>query len=215
MNIQLPERFYYSKDWKQTAYVEDEILYVQGDVNYENLMYSLAYSIYGYNNCVYCGRKLTKETRTLDHVWPRRWGGLSIPDNLVPSCSNCNSKKNSMTLEQYNEWCKLDESLRAEAQVKFCMENEEKMRNNYLLPEEWLTSFDVAEVIDDIDFELIENFGNDKIDLYYDTYGKYPRPIIVSSNNWVFKGKHILYHAKVNCIKTVSCVRLDNVVRVK
>ena len=40
---------------------------------------------------------LTQKNRTLDHMYPRRWGGVSIPDNLVPSCKNCNGDKMDMT----------------------------------------------------------------------------------------------------------------------
>ena len=35
MNIQLPNKFFYSDGWKRLAYVEDGILYIEGDVNYE------------------------------------------------------------------------------------------------------------------------------------------------------------------------------------
>ena len=89
------------------------------------------------------------------------------------------------------------------------------MQNHYIVPQNWVTLFDVSEIIEELDFEAIERFGNDKIDLYYQLHGFYPRPIIISSNGWIFKGKHILYHAKVHGIKNVSCVRLDNVFRVK
>lgn len=215
MNIQLPDKFFYSNDWKRTAYVDDKVLYIEGDVNYENLMYSLAYSISGYSQCVYCGRRLKKETRTLDHLYPRCWGGISIPDNLVPCCSSCNNQKSNMDLKQYNAWLKLESDKRAEAYANFVLENEKEMKKRFLLPEEWLSSFEIDRVIDDLDFEVIEKFGNDKIELYYQLHGHYPRPIIVSSNDWVFKGMHILYHAKINGIKTISCVRLDNVVRIK
>lgn len=215
MNIQLPDKFYYSNDWKRTAYVDDGVLYIEGDVNYENLMYSLAYSISGYSECVYCGQKLKKETRTLDHLYPRCWGGVSIPDNLVPCCSSCNSQKSNMDADQYDEWLRLDPSKKSAAYAKFVAENEKEMDNRFLLPENWLSSFEVASVIDELDFEVIERFGNEKIELYYQLHGYYPRPIIVSKNNWVFKGIHILYHAKTNGIKTISCVRLDNVIRIK
>ena len=216
MNIQLPEKFFYSSDWKRLAYVDDKILYIQGDVNYENLMYSLAYSIHGYDKCSYCGQKLKKETRTLDHVYPRAWGGISVPDNLVPSCFSCNSRKNSMLAEQFEMWKDVNQSNeRADLYAMFVKENEEKMKQGFLLPNKWITDFEVDSVIDELDFEIIERFGNDKIDLYYQLYGHYPRPIIVSSNDWVFKGIHILYHAKEHGIRTISCVRLDNVVRIK
>lgn len=215
MNIQLPDKFFYSSDWDRFAYVDDGVLYVNGDVNYENLMYSLAYAISGYQQCFYCGKRLTKETRTLDHMYPRCWGGISIPDNLVPSCSMCNSQKSNLIYYQFEKWRDLKVDKRPKAYARFIKENEKEIKSHYLLPAEWITSFEVSEVVNEIDFSVIECFGNEKIELYYKLHHCYPRPIIVSSNNWVFKGKHILYHAKCHDIKTVSCVRLENVVRIK
>jgi hypothetical protein len=40
--------------------------------------------------CAWCGRALTKGDCQIDHVVPRREGGSSEPDNLVPACSRCN-----------------------------------------------------------------------------------------------------------------------------
>jgi hypothetical protein len=39
--------------------------------------------------CNYCGQEAT----TVDHVIPRRLGGLDTDDNLVASCSRCNYSK--------------------------------------------------------------------------------------------------------------------------
>ena len=215
MNIQLPEKFFQWYDWKRYAYIDDGILYVQGDVNYENLMYSLTYSIFDYQRCAYCGQKLTMETRTLDHMYPRNWGGISIPDNLIPSCSSCNGQKSNMTVEQYTQWLETESGKRSNLYAKFVRENEKEMKQRYILPEEWVTAFNIEEIIDELNFETIERFGNDKVDLYYQLHQHYPRPIVISANNWVFKGIHILYHAKQNGVKTVSCIRLDNVIRIK
>lgn len=30
---------------------------------------------------------------TLDHIWPQRYGGDSVPENWLPSCGSCNSRK--------------------------------------------------------------------------------------------------------------------------
>lgn len=43
--------------------------------------------------CQYCGKKLTMETATLDHVIPRSRGGLDIWTNLVLACGRCNARK--------------------------------------------------------------------------------------------------------------------------
>lgn len=42
------------------------------------------------DKCAYgCGRPAV----SLDHIWPVRRGGRSVPANLVPACTSCNSSK--------------------------------------------------------------------------------------------------------------------------
>jgi hypothetical protein len=49
--------------------------------------------------CYMCGEildfsELHEHRRfTVDHIWPQRYGGDSIPENLLPSCLSCNSGK--------------------------------------------------------------------------------------------------------------------------
>jgi 5-methylcytosine-specific restriction endonuclease McrA len=50
--------------------------------------------------CQYCGRPLTTETYSVDHVWPRSKGGLSVWTNLVACCQDCNSRKANKTLDE-------------------------------------------------------------------------------------------------------------------
>ena len=47
--------------------------------------------------CTYCGRALTEETATLDHVLPKSKGGENYPGNLVLACEGCNAAKGSDT----------------------------------------------------------------------------------------------------------------------
>lgn len=39
--------------------------------------------------CIYCGRPANQ----IDHFYPESQGGTSLPQNLVPACSSCNSRK--------------------------------------------------------------------------------------------------------------------------
>lgn len=50
--------------------------------------------------CRYCGRKLSLEECTIDHVIPLVKGGTEEPDNLVTACHRCNMIKNSRTPEE-------------------------------------------------------------------------------------------------------------------
>lgn len=52
--------------------------------------------------CVYCNGKLTRTTKTKDHVIPRARGGSSLGrENLMPCCRDCNGKKGSKSLLEY------------------------------------------------------------------------------------------------------------------
>jgi hypothetical protein len=50
--------------------------------------------------CAYCNTRLSKQTRTRDHVTPRSRGG-GARDNLVPSCAPCNRAKGDDSLLVY------------------------------------------------------------------------------------------------------------------
>lgn len=48
--------------------------------------------------CYLCGTDLTFDNPgptefTIDHVWPRAYGGDSEPENLLPACLSCNNRK--------------------------------------------------------------------------------------------------------------------------
>ena len=47
--------------------------------------------------CQYCMRR----AKTIDHVIPRTSGGLSIPENAVAACYECNSKKGRHSLKHF------------------------------------------------------------------------------------------------------------------
>lgn len=54
--------------------------------------------------CYYCGCVVKESKRTVDHKIPFSRGGLTKQDNLVMSCSNCNSEKAFLTEEEYREY---------------------------------------------------------------------------------------------------------------
>lgn len=56
-------------------------------------------NIYARDNdtCQYCGRRLPRVELNLDHVVPRRQGGLTKWENIVCSCILCNLKKGGRT----------------------------------------------------------------------------------------------------------------------
>ena len=51
-------------------------------------------------HCRICGKKLTKETVTIDHVVPVCRGGTNSIENLQPLCKHCNCKKEARPMRE-------------------------------------------------------------------------------------------------------------------
>ena len=51
--------------------------------------------------CAYCGKKLTSDTATIDHILPKHKGGHNIRSNMACCCSNCNRAKGSSLVENW------------------------------------------------------------------------------------------------------------------
>ena len=52
------------------------------------------------NTCQYCGKEFPRAELNIDHVVPRANGGISVWENVVCSCFECNKKKGQNTPEQ-------------------------------------------------------------------------------------------------------------------
>ena len=52
--------------------------------------------------CQYCDKRLNKSRFTIDHVIPKSKGGKTDWNNLVVSCSKCNTKKGDSLLKDIN-----------------------------------------------------------------------------------------------------------------
>ena len=50
--------------------------------------------------CAYCGRLISFEEASMDHIIPQSLGGPATWDNLVNACRRCNEKKANRTPEQ-------------------------------------------------------------------------------------------------------------------
>ena len=75
MIIDLPKSFIYTdKASLYSVYISKDKLYIEGNVDYEDMMYTLAYVLRDYKRCCYCGKILAHKERTLDHRFPRAWG---------------------------------------------------------------------------------------------------------------------------------------------
>lgn len=47
--------------------------------------------------CHYCRRPFPDAEQTVDHVWPRKFGGRDCNANLVPACAPCNESLDART----------------------------------------------------------------------------------------------------------------------
>lgn len=52
-------------------------------------------------HCAYCGQHFGAERLTLDHVLPKRRGGLDVLNNLLPACAPCNLNKSDRLLDEW------------------------------------------------------------------------------------------------------------------
>lgn len=53
--------------------------------------------------CVYCGKRLSKYTATIDHLIPLSRGGNNFKWNLVWCCKRCNHSKGSKLLSEWED----------------------------------------------------------------------------------------------------------------
>jgi len=51
--------------------------------------------------CAYCGKKLTPDTATIDHILPKHKGGHNVRSNMACCCSSCNRSKGSSLVENW------------------------------------------------------------------------------------------------------------------
>lgn len=51
-------------------------------------------------SCQYCGRKLSTDELTYDHVIPKSKGGKTVWENIVTCCPACNKRKGGKTPEE-------------------------------------------------------------------------------------------------------------------
>lgn len=54
--------------------------------------------------CHYCGKRMSPDELTMDHIVPLIRGGLSTRGNVVPACKDCNNKKTYLLPLEWDEY---------------------------------------------------------------------------------------------------------------
>ncbi|HBI7094978.1 HNH endonuclease (plasmid) [Clostridium perfringens] len=85
--------------------------------------------------CCYCGKKLSRRERTLEHILPINRGGETVPENLAVCCEKCNKEKSDMTLQEYIEYKDRKKKFVSDIQLKIDQEELKKERYVQLLEE--------------------------------------------------------------------------------
>lgn len=208
MIIELPENY----DYQGQATVENGILKFSSDVGWKRLAYDIAIAVKG-KKCWYCGKELEDREITIDHLYPQSLGGLTIPENIAPSCSRCNNNKSNLTEQQYRHILAAPSGERGAIRRRFLARNEaKKVKRGYVLPKEWITHRKITNIL--VTFETDKKYPfrkYGKIEKFHRQYNKLPYPIIVDKNNYLLDGFLVLMFAKNNGIANVPTIELENV----
>ncbi len=54
--------------------------------------------------CMYCGKRFSHTSLTIDHVVPRSKGGKTTYGHVVASCVACNGAKGSKSCDEWGRW---------------------------------------------------------------------------------------------------------------
>jgi len=216
MLLLLHGNFTFKVKGKKRAYVEDGILKIDSRyVYWEEMMYDLAYKLNKTSGCLYCNRSFKKKDLTLDHIFPRNYGGISISNNLLPSCEECNGMKGCLDGNEFWKMKKRETQAERDDFREKIIREKERIRyiTGFILPDNWVEYCD----IDDLkirEFYNINHTESQKLrdnKKYIEKYNHFKRPIIVDKNYWVLDGYNWYLAGKQKGYETVPIVRLENV----
>ncbi len=215
MILNLPEHFSEeNKNYK--AEVRNKILYIAWALNFEQLMYDLAFWMYGEHECYYCHKICNDTKMTIDHVYPKKYGGVSVPANLRPVCNECNREKGNLNLREY----KTLRGLKEKSRKKYCERQgakKEKIRyeKGFDLPDEWIEMVNMSDIIFPSYYKFVYSKKFMKNINFIKKYGHIPKPVILSSNKILLDGRNVYKSAQKLKLKKIPAIVLENVVASK
>lgn len=76
--------------------------------------------------CYYCGKQVSRQKVTVDHVVPRSKGGSNSSRNKVDACRPCNEAKGSLSIEEFRLVMAYRQGLVSPAEMLFPGENRDE-----------------------------------------------------------------------------------------
>lgn len=218
MIIELPSRFYSEKEEGNFARVHDGRLEIHGPWDFEKLMIELSYKMKGRTRCFYCRRRVDFNKITIDHLYPRDFGGITITSNLEPACRECNSQKSNMNQYEYGVWRTISSDNERRSYYHSVVSNKRKrirdpnIRKGFDLPKRWIEyrRLDSIQAVKHIDNKYGNKFR--RIMNFVQKNGKLPRPIVISANNMLLDGATTFNVANEMKLREVPVIVLENVV---
>ena len=216
MLLLLHDNFTFIVKGKKRAYVKNGVLMIDFHyVYWEEMMHALSYKLKGITCCLYCGNKVNKKALTLDHIFPRNYGGVSISNNLLPCCDKCNSVKGCLDGNEFLELKnKKIQAEKNEFRNKIIQGKEEKRYiKGFILPKEWVDYCDInsLKIREFYQINCTESHRLKENKQYIEKYNHLKRPIVVDKNYWILDGYTWYLAAKQKEFITVPIIRLENV----
>lgn len=200
MLLELPEKF-----CDYNCEIKEGVLIVSNNIRFEDLMYPITYKLRG-TKCIYCGEKMDTQRRTLDHRYPRDMGGISITNNLFPTCISCNVKKRDLTHEEFLIYKNITNKKERKKYLRSIQESNEELRKKigYKLPIEWITYININEIKSKSFKYYIKGKKYYKLLEYYQIYNNIKYPIIIDKNNKILDVSNCFFVCKKIGIKNMS-----------
>lgn len=217
MIMELPEEFskVYDNGWY--VIIRKGVLEIHGGCNFDELMIEMTYGIKGRRRCYYCHEPVLPHKITIDHVHPRDFGGVSIINNLEPTCSRCNSSKSNLNETEFKEWRTLSTK---EQKDKFCKKvigskkgrkYDPNQKAGFDLPKSWVTMQKLDTVIKVTRIDNSNGRKYKRMMAFVQKHGKLPRPLVITKNNVLLNGESAYGVSKELGFKTVPVIMLENV----
>ena len=191
--------------------IKGGILYFSNPSMLKSIMRDITYTLKGHRRCFYCGKSLLKDNINIDHLYPKRFGGPPITNNLVPSCYECNAVKRSLTPEQFEEYSKLqDKEERLHYLSKAKEENISfRMAGLFQIPESWIDWIALAKIRFP-SYKISEKKLETK-KMVYNRFHNITEPIVIDCNNQVLDEFYWALTAQFFHLEKIPVVKLENV----